>query len=365
MPSPSNQTPTDVSRTPGDAGAAPRRLVPHFLTGFLFLIVLVLAGCTSATGLPIAALPAEENYGGAIQSALAYRVPATPTPVPADEELQVIVSTEGSRANVRSGPGLNAAIIAKADPGQAFQVLGKSEDEGWWQICCVEGPNDAEGQPTTEGWLSDSVVRLAGEGDAVTVASSEPVVRDDLTAQWDVDWSCDSEEGRCTLDQCQAVVTAAVNRASDGQFIPVEYQVEWADECFSTDSWVLQVDPLTGEERTGAYKDNFLYAYWGGANGKETSGVFPFGDDGGIVVACKGPQTVEIEEGEGWTSVYEGVTCHDKKTGLLVYMDYVKRWLFTGEFEGKQYERAYFGDMEKLEQRLTDTNVDLFVVEKR
>lgn len=365
MPSPSTQSPTSVSSPSGDAKSPRRRFSFSFIFGALCLVILVIAGCTTAAGLPIAAMPAAQDFGGVIQSALLYSLPPTPTPVPADESLNVVVTTQGSRANVRSAPDLNSAIVAKADPGEVFKVLGKSEDEAWWQICCVQGANDEDGNPTTEGWLSNSVAELAGEDDAVAVASSEPVLNDDLSAKWDVSWTCDSEEGRCTVDKCDAVVSAAVNRTGDDQYIPVEYQVEWADKCFDTDSWVLQVDPQTGEERTGAYKDNFLYAYWAGANEKDTSGVFPYGDKQGIVVACKGPQTVEIEEGEGWTSVYEGVTCHDKNTGMLVYMDYAKRWLFTGEFDGKQYERAYFGDTEKLQQKLVDSNVDLFLVNKR
>jgi hypothetical protein len=50
---------------------------------------------------------------------------------------------------------------------------------------------------------------------------------------------------------------------------------------------------------------------------------------------------------------------------MLVYMNYTKRWLFTGDFEGKTYDRSYFGDSEKLEQRLVDTNVELAFAEKK
>jgi hypothetical protein len=46
-------------------------------------------------------------------------------------------------------------------------------------------------------------------------------------------------------------------------------------------------------------------------------------------------------------------------------MNYTKRWLFTGEFEGETYDRAYFGDSEELEQRLVETNADLDYADKR
>jgi hypothetical protein len=337
------------------------RALPLLLA--IALIALLLSACTAAGPLQITGgTPSpEQTYGGAIESVLGFQMPAvvvpTATPEP-EEQLQVIVDTAGSRANIRSGPGLDAAIIDKGDPGTAYNVIGKSQDGAWWQIS-VGG---------TEGWVADSVVRLAGEGEAVAVTSdvsNEPVVNSDYTASWDIDWSCESTEGRCSVNECTATVNAAVNRGSDGAFLPVEYEVQWSDECFNTDSWVFEVDPFTGRESTGEYADNFLYAYWAGANAGAISGVLPFGEDQGIVVSCQGPDTVEIEEGDGWTSVYEGVTCHDRNTGMLAYMNYIKRWLFTGDYEGQSYERAFFGDVERLEQRLTNTNADLLLVDRR
>jgi hypothetical protein len=338
----------------------------HRFTRMIFLVaalvsLALLASCANGMQLQLPGnVSPSITYSGAVESALNYSVPPTPTPVPVSDALQVVVNTGGSRANIRSGPGLNAAIIAKGEPGTAFKVVGKSDDGGWWQICCVQGPNDTADNPTRQGWVSNSVVRLLGEGEAVGV--TEPVLKDDLTSQWQVDWSCQSD--RCTIKECSANVTAAVTRRSNQQFIPVEHQVEWADQCFNTDSWVFEVDPFVGKERTGEFEDNFLYAYWKGANPGEISGVYRYTDTVGIVVNCSGPETVEIEEGDGWTSVYEGVTCHDRKTGMLVYMNYLKRWLFTGEYEGQTFERAFFGDTEQLEQKLTNTNLDLFFVDR-
>ena len=356
-------SPTIIRQTSAAQGQrrAAARTLPLLLA--IGLLALILAGCTTAGPLVLAgATPSvDQTYGGAIESVLGFQMPVmvapTATPEP-DNQLQVTIDTAGSRANIRSGPGLDAAIIDKADPGTTFAVIGKSQDGAWWQIT-IGGSN---------GWVADSVVRLAGESDAVAVTaeeSNEPVVNGDYSASWDIDWSCESTEGRCSVDQCTATVNAAVNRASDGAFLPVEYEVQWSDECFSTDSWVFEVDPFTGKERTGEYADNFLYAYWAGANVGNISGVLPFGEDQGIVVTCQGPDTVEIEEGEGWTSVYEGVTCHDRNTGMLAYMNYIKRWLFTGDYEGQSYERAFFGDVERLEQTLVNTNADLLLVDRK
>ena len=94
-------------------------------------------------------------------------------------------------------------------------------------------------------------------------------------------------------------------------------------------------------------------------------GVLPLEGGEGVEVFCSGPHTVEIEEGAGWTTVYQGNTCHDVNTGMLVYMNYVKRWLYTGDYDGKTYTRAFFGDTETLEQRLVEANTSLARVEKK
>ena len=51
-----------------------------------------------------------------------------------------------------------------------------------------------------------------------------------------------------------------------------------------------------------------------------------------------------------------------RKTAMLVAMKYTKRWLFSGEFEGETYEKAYFGDFEVYDVALKETNVELDVV---
>jgi hypothetical protein len=147
--------------------------------------------------------------------------------------------------------------------------------------------------------------------------------------------------------------------------LAVEHTVTWDDACFDTDSWVFEANQYTGRERTGEHQDNFLYSYWLGQQPGAPNGVYTMQAGRADAVYCSGPHEVEIEEGGGWTTVYEGNTCHDIRTGMLVYLSYNKRWLFTGEYEGEEYERAYFGDFETLEQKLVDTNVELFFVRKK
>jgi hypothetical protein len=161
-------------------------------------------------------------------------------------------------------------------------------------------------------------------------------------------------------------VDAVVNRQAAGGFLPIEHTVTWDEACFSTDAWTFEVDQVTGAERTGEAKQNFLYSYWLGANPGKAMGVLPLGKtDQGVSVYCSGPHTVEIEEGGGWTTVYQGNTCHDVETGMLVFLNYTKRWLFTGDYDGKTYTRAFFGDVERMEQRLLNTSAPVSLVVKR
>ncbi len=50
---------------------------------------------------------------------------------------------------------------------------------------------------------------------------------------------------------------------------------------------------------------------------------------------------------------------------MIVLLSYNKRWLFTGKYQGQSYDHAYFGDSETLEQKLTNTNINLFWVQKK
>lgn len=337
----------------------PRALV--VFAGLLLLPVLMSActmpqvGQTLPQATPVE--PPPDTFGGLVTSIGDYVLP-TPVPTP-EAETTVIVNTNGARANIRSGPGLNFPIIGKGLPGQAFQVVSRSEDQAWWEVCCVAA---AEGdEATTNAWLAASVVRLAGDEEAV--ATSGPILAPELNSAWEVDWECGSE--RCQVKSCQATVNASVNRTPNQQLLAVEHEVTWDDTCFATDSWVFDVNQYTGKERTGEYENNFLYGYWLGSNPGQPNGAYTLPTGEAVAVWCSGPHTVEIEEGGGWTTVYEGNTCHDVRTGMLVLLSYTKQWLFTGEFEGKSYEREYFGDNEVLNQRLTETNVALEFVEKR
>ncbi|MCB0045415.1 MAG: SH3 domain-containing protein [Caldilineaceae bacterium] len=285
----------------------------------------------------------------------------------ADEKQYVVVATQGARANMRSAPDLDAEIIGKGNPGTVFEVIEQSDEGDWYNVCCVAPLDNPDGEPV-EAWVAAQVVEPSdGEGFTVPVAGAaaeggEPLLPADAEATWSVDWTCGSD--RCTLNACSATVTARAD-STNLQFLQVAHEVVWDDACFATDSWIFEVDPMTGDERTGDFAENFLYGYWLGADSGEANAVYRYDDELGVMVVCADDQEVEIDEGDGWTTVYSGATCHDIKTGMLVLLTYTKRWLYSGEYDGQTYSRAYFGDSETLEQRLVDTNIDLSFAEPR
>ena len=315
----------------------------------------------AAVAEPAALDPPPDTFGGLVESIGNY---AIPTPIPTaepDDNPVVIVDTSGARANIRTGPGLDFPIIAKGNPNVAFEVVSRSDDQAWWEICCIENATIVADVTNGNGWVAASVVRLAGAEESVAV--TEQLLSQDLKSTWEVDWQCGSE--RCEIKRCSATVEAQVDQTSNQQLLAIDHEVTWDDTCFATDSWVFDVNQFTGQERTGEYENNFLYGYWLGGDPGQANGAYTLPDGQAVAVWCSGPYNVEIEEGAGWTTVYEGNTCHDVRTGMLVLLSYNKRWLFTGEFEGESYERAYFGDNETLRQRLLDTNVDLRFVRER
>ena len=318
---------------------------------------LVLSACVTA--LPVAQSSGNPTAvpGQHIADIANYTLP-TPEPVIVPDVTAEII-TEDSRANIRSGPALDAPIVAKADPGDSFQVTGRSEDGEWWQICCIAGPSDEGDEATESAWVSSVVIEMDGNAEAVPVI--EPLLPAELSADWQVDWSCGSE--RCEIKECTGTITATVPAGDTEQWLQVEHNVAWSDGCFEDDSWVFEVDRFSGRERSGAFVDDFRYNYWLGTQPGPVTNVFTFEDGRQVAVWCGAEQEFDVPVGDGWTNAVEGYTCHDVRTGEMVYITYTTRWLYSGQYEGQNYERAYFGDYETLEQYLVDTNAEISFIE--
>ena len=61
------------------------------------------------------------------------------------------IVTDGSRLNVRSGPGTDYSIIAKVASGQSVQIMGRSADGAWSQIALPD-------QPAELGWVASRFI---------------------------------------------------------------------------------------------------------------------------------------------------------------------------------------------------------------
>lgn len=322
------------------------------ILSLLVLGSMVLSACVAIQPSADLVQPAQAA-AGRIGELGGATLPNPPPVIVPDVTARVI--TEGSRANVRSGPSLDAPIVAKANPGDTFQVTGKSADGEWWQICCIRGPADAAGQATESAWIATVVVETTGNVEAV--ADVQSLFPTEINSTWRMDWSCGSN--RCEIEACSATVTAQADGGGSPQWLQVEHKVVWENDCFPEDTWVFEVDRFTGRERSGALTDTLLFNYWLGAQPGPATNTFRTVDGRRVAVWCSGRQETEIPEEGGWTGVYEGRTCHDVLTGEMVYLEYTKRWLFSGEYNGQRYERAYFGDYEQVEQYLLESSIGL------
>lgn len=350
-------TPTRISAVDALATAAAPRTTPSFGPRFpplLFFQVTPVPGGPAAeppaAATPVAPTvpPAAVTSPAAVASPTAVTSPtatstpaiptATPTPPPAGA-----VAVTSAQANLRGGPGMDFPVVGEATAGQSFDVTGSNAGQTWWQVCCVDG---------RPGWVSSSIVAFSGDAAAVPVVG--PLLPDDLEAAWDLRWECHAEG--CPQDECFGESQATTLQARTERWLEVQREATWAEECGEREEWITQVDRYTGREQTVA--DPPLFEIWAGASPGPANRAVDLLDRT-LALWCTDTRTREVDQGSGWTVVYEGDACYDTRSGVLVTLQYVKRWLFSGEFEGQQYDRAYFGDYEVYQQILTSTNAPL------
>lgn len=91
-----------------------------------------------------------------VQSPTVTRTPTpTVTPAPtAPPRLAAIVNVD--LANVRNGPGTAYAIVGQAQNQATVELIGRSAEGDWWQLCCQTAGQD-------EQWISAELVELAPE----------------------------------------------------------------------------------------------------------------------------------------------------------------------------------------------------------
>ncbi|MBP7963209.1 MAG: SH3 domain-containing protein [Caldilineaceae bacterium] len=256
-----------------------------------------------------------------------------------------------TNVNIRSGPGMDYPVVTVAAGGDKFDVVGKSEDGAWWNICCVAKPGD-EGSATQQAWVATSVVQVEGDPDQVRVIG--PLFPPDLSVEWLVDYQCDSE--RCQVNTCTAQMSAKVRSTLRGRWLEIDRVLKWQSGCAKDSSVLGQIDRYTGQERYAVDGEAFIYRFWAGDRPGPANTVFTLSDGRQVNAWCQDSLQAEVDEGGGWTTIYDGSTCYDLNSGILLNMSYTKRWLFSGTFEGQTYERAFWGDSESYDITLDTTN---------
>lgn len=204
-------------------------------------------------------------------------------------------------------------------------------------------------KPTT---VSGTMLNLA--------VTDETLFEPDLTASWSINWNCTSDH--CEFQQCIGSAHSAVREVLDDRWIEIDRRVDWNQGCGKANSWLSQIDRYSGQERYPS--QDALFHFWAGAKAGLAQDQITLADGRKVDVWCTGPTKAEVAEDDGWLGLYDGEVCYDVRTGMLIFMSYIKRWVFTGIFEGKSYERAYFGDSETYEQLLETTNAQLSFVEE-
>ena len=264
------------------------------------------------------------------------------------------------RINIRNGPSTDFEIVANSVEGDTFTTTGKIVG-GWWRICCVVGAGEASGEPSQTAWVSQSVVVADEAAQALPVLL--PLFPDDLAATWNVQYECGSR--RCAVSECSAVSRTEVLDNRDLRWLEINRIVTWGGACGEDSTWPHQIDRIEGTERYPNSTGLFFFNYWIGPSPGDANALFRLGTGEEIEVWCSDEQEAEVIEESGWSTVYNGLTCHDVRTGMLASMQYTKHWFFTGEFEGDRYERAYFGDFEIYRVKLEQTNALLAVINAR
>lgn len=73
--------------------------------------------------------------------------------------------------NIRRGPGLDYPPIKLGMRGDEFTIIGRSADDLWWQVCCVE---------ELPAWITKTYIDADGPIDAIPVADPNAAAQEDV-----------------------------------------------------------------------------------------------------------------------------------------------------------------------------------------
>jgi len=228
--------------------------------------------------------------------------------------------------------------------GRELGVVGSDADQTWWKVYFADDQF---------GWVSDTTVHVKGPSGEVPVTG--PLMPDDLEATWAVYWECHAEG--CAQEECLGDSRAKALQVRTVRWLEVTRKATWQEECGEPEDWLTQVDRYSGQERRVPSDPPLFYVWEGADPGPENRTIELLG--GTLSLWCTDTRSGEVAQEDGWTILFEGSACYDRIQGVMVTMEYIKRWLFTGTYAGRTYEREYFGDYEVYRQILTSTNLRL------
>ena len=84
----------------------------------------------------------------------------------ATPQLVVQAVITATRVNMRNGPSIDYLVLAVVKAGEQFEVIGRLNDESWWQICCT-----LDGQA---GWVFGETVMIEGEVSTIPLVQEIP-----------------------------------------------------------------------------------------------------------------------------------------------------------------------------------------------
>ncbi|MEZ4682948.1 MAG: SH3 domain-containing protein [Caldilineaceae bacterium] len=209
---------------------------------------------------------------------------ATATVAPSTTVARLTVA--GAAVNVRSGPDTAFDIVGSAVQGEHFDVLARSADSGWWQICCLNGQ---------EGWIFGELATVEN-GDTVALAAAIPTPAQPTqpTPAPVVDTSTAAPADAPVAEAAPVEAPAAIpavdpNASSAGDFSPdAQYQIVHFK--------VLGLGENNGGIRdSGAQHHIFLTVLDANGNGVDGAVVENLvGEKGTVTTGSKGPGKAEI-----------------------------------------------------------------------
>ena len=123
---------------------------------------------------PAASQPAAENAAPLVDAQPAPEQPAAEQPAaqpaePAEAAPQsAIAVVNEDLINIRRGPGLQYPVLKLGMRGDQYTLIGRSADDEWWQICCIE---------ELPGWITQQYVDADGPVDGIAVADPDAEVQ--------------------------------------------------------------------------------------------------------------------------------------------------------------------------------------------